>query len=90
MHERREHSRITFNREVYLTFDNDRFLACMAHDFSLRGIGLLTDESITIDSVIAVELQTRCHEGNREINLRGRVVYSRPDGLQYKTGVSFY
>lgn len=89
MQERREHSRIIFNREVYINFDNDRSLECMAHDFSMRGIGLFTDEAIAINTLISVELQLLGQQQQREINLQGRVVYSRPDGAQYKTGISF-
>ena len=89
MQERREHSRIIFNREVYLVFGNDRSLGCLAENFSLHGIGLLTEEALNLDSVVSVELQLIGYAQNREITLQGRVVYSRPDGVQYKTGISF-
>lgn len=90
MHERRAHSRIAFNREVYVTFDDEHSLLCMAHDFSMRGIGLLTDEAIALDTVLSIELQMMNHESNREVTLRGRVVHSRAEGSQYKMGISFY
>jgi len=90
MQERRAQSRVLFNRDVYLTSSGGKSISCTAYDFSMNGLGVFTDQELTAGETITVEFQIMSNTEWREINLRGRVAYSRQQNKQYKTGISFY
>ena len=89
MHDRREHSRVNFRREVFVTLPDGESIASMALDFSMYGIGLITDEPLALGTTLFVEFNILSQDSWREINLRGKVVYSKPDHDQFKNGISF-
>ena len=90
MKERRAHSRVLFHRDVSLVLANDRTYTCVAYDFSMRGIGVSTSEQLNAGDTISVQFQIISNANWRDINLRGRVAYSRPQGDHFNTGISFY
>lgn len=91
MQERRAHSRVSFHRDVHLVVSRDRSYSCVAYDFSMRGIGIHTSEQLMAGQTISVEFQIKSDSINwRDINLRGRVAYSRPQGNHFNTGISFF
>jgi hypothetical protein len=90
MQERRAHSRVSFHRDVYLVVSKEKAYSCVAYDFSMRGIGIHTDEQLMAGQTISVEFQIKSNTSWRDINLRGRVAYSRPHGSHFNTGISFY
>lgn len=89
MQERREYSRVIFRREVFLTLPDGESIASMALDFSMYGIGLITDEPLPSGTTLSVEFNILSQDSWREINLRGKVVYCKPDHEQFKNGISF-
>lgn len=90
MQERREYTRVKFRREVYLNFPDGRSWQSFSEDFSMYGMGLLTDSPLEKDQTLFLEFKILSKEDWREVNLRGKVVYSDAFGDQYKTGISFY
>ena len=89
MLERREYSRVMFRREVFITLPNGESIATMAMDFSMYGIGLIVDEPLPSGTSLSVEFNILSQDSWREINLRGKVVYSKPMHDQFKCGISF-
>ena len=90
MQERRAHSRVCFHRDVSLVVSRQRTYSCVAYDFCMRGIGVHTSEQLQAGQTISVEFQIMSESRWRDINLRGRVAYSRQQGDHYSTGISFY
>lgn len=89
MQERREYSRVIFRREVFITLSDGMTLASMAEDFSMYGMGILTDKPLDLGATLTVEFNILSQEDWREITLRGKVVYSKLKSEQYKNGISF-
>ena len=90
MQERREYTRVKFRREVQLNFPDGRTGLSLSEDFSMCGMGLLTDSQLEKDQILFLEFRILSKEDWREINLRGKVVYSNAAGGKYKTGITFY
>lgn len=90
MQEKRAHSRVLFNRDVYVSLPEDKAFSCTAYDFSMHGIGILTDNQLEAGETVTVEFQIMTNASWRDINLRGRVAYSKQQNNQFKTGISFY
>jgi len=90
MHERREYNRVIFKREVYLTLPNGKSRSSMSEDFSMYGMGLLTDEQLDQGQSLYLDFKILSHDSEREVNLRGKVVYSDPSKGLFKTGIIFY
>lgn len=89
MQDRREYSRVIFRREVYVTLPDGGTMSSMAEDFSMYGIRILTDAPLDLGSTLSVEFNILSQDDWREINLRGMVVYSKPDRDQFINGISF-
>lgn len=89
MQERREYSRVIFKREVFVTLSDGDTLFTMAQDFSMYGIRILTDTPLELGSILSVEFNILSQDDSREINLRGTVVYSKPEQDQFINGISF-
>ena len=90
MQERREHHRVIFRREVYLTLPNGEAKHSMSEDFSMFGIAVLTDSPLELEQSLIVDFKIMSRDQEREVNLRGKVVYSSPESGQFKSGISFY
>lgn len=90
MHERREYTRVKFRREVYLTFPDGESWHSTSEDFSMYGMGLMTESALDKDQTLILDFKILSKDDWRDINLRGRVVYSSVEGDHYKTGISFY
>ncbi len=90
MQERREHHRVIFRREVYLTLPDGEAKHSMSEDFSMFGIAVLTDTPLKIKQTLMVDFKIMSRESSREVNLRGEVVYTSPESGQFKSGISFY
>jgi hypothetical protein len=90
MQERRAHSRVCFHRDVSLVVSREITYSCVAYDFCMCGIGIYTSEQLPAGQTISVEFQIMSDSSWRDINLRGRVAYSRQQGDHYNTGISFY
>ena len=88
--ERREYTRVKFRREVYLTFPDGESWLSTSEDFSMYGMGILTDTPLEKDQTLMLDFKILSRDDWRDINLRGRVVYSSVEGDQYKIGISFY
>jgi len=89
MQERREYSRVIFRREVFVTLPDGMTLTSVAEDFSMNGMGILTDKPLDLGSVLTVEFNILSQDDWREITLRGKVVYSAAKADQFKHGISF-
>jgi hypothetical protein len=89
MHERREYSRVLFRREVFVTLPDGMTLTSMAEDFSMYGMGILTEHPLDLGSELTVEFNILSQDDWREITLRGKVVYSTAKSSQFKNGISF-
>ncbi|MGD8925641.1 MAG: PilZ domain-containing protein [Thioalkalispiraceae bacterium] len=90
MQERREYTRVKFRREVYLTFEDGKSLHSISEDFSMYGMGVLTDSPLHKDQILHLDFKILSRDDWRDINLRGRVVYSSSNGEQYKIGIIFF
>jgi len=90
MQERREYSRVKFRREVHLTFPDGESWQSTSEDFSMYGMALLTESPLDKDQTLILDFKILSKDDWREINLRGRVIYSSVEGDHYKTGVCFY
>lgn len=90
MEERREYTRVLFRKEVYLTLPNGHSRSSMSEDFSMYGMGLRTDEQYQAGQSLHLDFRILAQNSEREVNLRGRVVYSDPHAGLFKTGISFY
>jgi len=89
MQERREHHRVIFRREVYLTLPDGEAKHSVSEDFSMFGIAVLTDQPLELKQMLIVDFKILSQEEWREVNLRGKVVYSSPESGQFKSGISF-
>ncbi len=89
MQERREFNRVIFKREVAVLLDDGETLFSLAQDFSMHGMSLLTEIPLDPGCELSVEFNILGQEDWREINLRGRVVYSKPEQKQFKSGITF-
>ena len=89
MQERREYSRVIFRREVFVTLPDGMTLTSVAEDFSMNGMGILTDKPLDLGSSLTVEFNILSQDDWREITLRGKVVYSTAKANQFKHGISF-
>jgi len=89
MQERREYSRVIFRREVFVTLSDGATLPSMAEDFSMYGMGILTEQPLELGSMLIVEFNILSHDDWREVTLRGKVVYTKSKSEQYKSGISF-
>jgi len=90
MQERREYTRVKFRREVYLTFQDGKSLHSISEDFSMYGMGIITDSPVDMDQILFLDFKILSRDDWRDINLRGKVVYSSSYGEQYKIGISFF
>ena len=90
MQERREYTRVKFRREVYLTFEDGESLHSISEDFSMYGMGVMTDSPLDKDQILYLDFRILSRDDWRDVNLRGKVVYSSPNGEQYKTGIIFF
>jgi len=88
--ERREYTRVIFRREVYLTLANGESCHSVSEDFSMYGMKLMTESALNKDQTLMLDFKILSKDDWREINLRGKVVYSTVEGDRYKTGISFY
>jgi c-di-GMP-binding flagellar brake protein YcgR len=88
--ERREYTRVKFRREVYLTFPDGESRVSTSEDFSMYGMGILTDSQLDKDQSLLLDFKILSKDDWRDVNLRGRVVYSSAEGDHFKTGISFY
>ena len=89
MQERREYSRVIFRREVFVTLPDGMTLSSMAEDFSMHGMGILTDKPLNLGTNLTVEFNILSQDDWREITLRGKVVYCKQKSEQFKNGISF-
>ena len=90
MQERREHHRVIFRREVYLTLPDGEAKYSMSEDFSMFGIAVLTDTPLELKQSLIVDFKIISQDQEREVNLRGKVVYSSPESGKFKSGISFF
>jgi len=90
MQERREHHRVIFRREVYLTLPDGESKHSMSEDFSMYGIAVFTDTPLTLEQTLMVDLKIMSQNKSREVNLRGKVVYTSPQSGQFKSGIHFF
>ena len=88
--ERREYTRVIFRRDVYLTLPNGESRHSVSEDFSMYGMALVTESPLDKDQTLYLEFKILSKDDWRDINLRGKVVYSSGDGEQYKSGICFY
>jgi hypothetical protein len=89
MHDRRQYSRVIFRREVFISLPGGKTMTSMAEDFSMYGMGILTEAPLDLGSTLTVEFNILSQDDWREISLRGKVVYCSPKSEQYKNGISF-
>lgn len=90
MQERREFTRVIFRREVYLTLPNGESWLSASEDFSMYGMQVTTESPLDKDQTLTLDFKILSQDDWREINLRGKVVYSSAEGDRYKSGISFY
>jgi len=90
MNDRREHHRVIFRREVYLTLPDGETKHSMSEDFSMLGIAVFTDTPLELSQTLIVDFKVLSQEESREVNLRGKVVYTSSESGLYKSGISFY
>ena len=90
MQERREYTRVKFRREVYLTFPDGESTHSVSEDFSMYGMGLFTESPLDKDQTLNLDFKILSKDDWRDINLRGKVVYSSVEGDHYKIGISFF
>ena len=90
MQERRGFTRVIFRREVYLTLSNGESWLSASEDFSMYGMQVMTESPLDKDQMLTLDFKILSQDDWREINLRGKVVYSSAEGDRYKTGISFY
>ena len=76
MSERRQYVRITFFREVTVARASGATMLSNSYDFSMYGMGLHTDVALENDEIILLDFKIHGADAQRQINLRGRVVYS--------------
>ncbi len=90
MQERREYTRVVFNRHVVIAFSDGETMASVARDFSINGIAVMTDVPLSLGETLYVEFSILSQDDWRDVNLRGKVVYSEPTQEHYKNGINFY
>jgi hypothetical protein len=90
MQERREYIRVKFRRDVDLTFPDGESTHSVSEDFSMYGMGLITDTQLDKDQIVTLDFKILSKDDWREISLRGKVVYSSAHGPQYKNGICFF
>lgn len=89
MQERREYSRVRFVRDVVILLENGATMLSTAEDFSLHGMALITQQPLAPGCLLSVEFNILGQDDWREINLRGRVVYSIHGHHGYKSGITY-
>ena len=90
MPERREHHRVIFRRDVYLSLPDGQATSCVSEDFSMYGMAVLTDAPLGVAQILYVDFKILSQSDWREVNLRGKVVYSSVEANQFKSGISFF
>ena len=56
----------------------------------MYGMKLMTESALDKDQTLTLDFKILSKDDWREINLRGKVIYSTAEGDGYKNGISFY
>jgi hypothetical protein len=88
--ERRQRRRIAFERPVRITTeDGDRY-SLMSQDFSMQGLGFLSDKPRDIGEVLRVTLNIGHNGKTHIINALGEVVHRRYQNNKFRVGMRFF
>ena len=80
--ERRQSKRVDFNTEIYLTTPSETFhLEGNSRDISQKGIYILTDKDIPIDTICDIKLVLSGSSPPIVLNIIGKVARKTSDGL---------
>ena len=87
--EKRQHRRIPFQREVQLATRDGREITLRAIDFSMSGMGLLSDRPAIIGEQVWLRFQVATLGETRELNVPGEIRHVDFKDRGYSLGISF-
>lgn len=87
--EHRKHKRIRYMRNVSASMDDGRKILLDVLDFSMSGMGLVSKIPFKVGDVLNVHSVITRDGIEREVSLKGEVIYSHKKFQEYAIGVSF-
>lgn len=87
--EKRKHKRIAFGRLVNIRTDDGRQMQLEVLDYSMGGLGLISQEPFAPGAVLHLESILTLDGEERQLDLHGQVVHVQEQFEEYAFGVSF-
>jgi len=90
MHERRTRRRIPFNKPIRITTEGGEKLSMMCVDFSMEGIGFLSNAPRNVGDILRVSMNIGNNGRTHLLNALGEVVHRRYQDKQFYVGMRFF
>ncbi|MBI1422859.1 MAG: hypothetical protein GC149_05270 [Gammaproteobacteria bacterium] len=90
MHDRRTRRRIPFKRPISITTDKGDKLSMMCMDFSMEGIGFLSNAPRDVGDILRVTMNIGNNGRTHVLNALGEVVHRRYKDKQFYVGMRFF
>lgn len=90
IHDRRTRRRIPFKRPIRITTEGGDRLSLMCVDFSMEGIGFLSQDPRDIGDILRVSMNIGNNGRTHVLNALGEVVHRRYQDKQFYVGMRFY
>lgn len=90
IHDRRTRRRIPFKRPILVTTEEGNKHSLMCVDFSMEGIGFLSNDPRNIGDILRVSMNIGNNGRTHILNAMGEVVHRRYQDKQFFVGMRFY
>lgn len=90
MHDRRTRRRIPFKRPIRITTEGGEKLSLMCLDFSMEGIGFLSQAPRDVGDILRVSMNIGNNGRIHILNVLGEVVHRRYQDKQFYIGMRFF
>jgi len=90
MHERRQRRRIPFKRPIRVTTPAGDKLSQMCVDFSMEGIGFLSNDPRDVGDILRVSVNIGQNGRTHILDCLGEVVHRRYKDKKFYVGMRFY
>lgn len=87
--EKRQHRRIPFRRKVYLANQNGDEEMLQASDFSLTGMGILSERPVEIGDKVKLRFKVNTLGKTQELTVSGKIRHVELMDDKYVVGINF-